>query len=102
MYIEERDLDGFASSLVDKCMSTRRERVQMYQGLYHYFLFGAQDGQQSPYGKIYPHIDLLTSYLYSQATVEFDVAVDNVEDLVYKQAELIGKRLNKYFHGHGV
>ena len=102
MEIYEADLDGFASQLVDKCMATRRERVQMYQGLYHYFLFGAQDGQQSPYGKIYPHIDLLTSYLYSQATVEFDVAVDNVADVVYEQAERIGKRTNTYFHSHGV
>jgi hypothetical protein len=102
MEIYESDLDGFASQLVDKCMATRRERVQMYQGLYHYYLFGAQDGQQSPYGKIYPHIDLLTSYLYSQATVEFDVAVDNVADVVYEQAERIGKRTNTYFHSHGV
>jgi hypothetical protein len=102
MKIDEQDLDGFAASLVDRCMSTRRERVQMYQSLYHYWLFGAQDGQQSPYGKIFPHIDLLTSYLYSQATVEFDVAVDNVEDVVYEQAELISKRTNRYFHGHGI
>lgn len=102
MQIEEQDLDGFASALVDKCMATRRERVQMYSALYHYWLFGAQDGQQSPYGKIYPHIDLLTSYLYSQATVEFDVAVDNVEDVVFEQAERISKRTNTYFHGQGI
>lgn len=102
MKIYEQDLDGFASSLVDKCMATRQERIQMYQGLYHYYLFGAQDGQQSAYGKIYPHIDLLTSYLFSQATVEFDVSVDNVEDVVFQQAERIGKRTNIYFHDHGI
>lgn len=102
MKIHDTDLDGFSASLVDKCMSTRRERVQMYQSLYHYWLFGAQDGQQSPYGKIFPHIDLLTSYLYSQATVEFDVAVDNVADVVYEQAERISKRTNTYFHGQGI
>lgn len=102
MHIDDKDLDGFASGIVDKCMSTRRDRVQMYQSLYHYFLFGAQDGNQAPYGKIYPHIDLLTAYLYSQATVEFDLAVDNVQDVIYEQAERIGKRLNIYFHDHGV
>src|SRR6266446_10591920 len=102
MHIDEKDLDGFASGIVDKCMSTRRDRVQMYQGLYHYFLFGAQDGNQAPYGKIYPHIDLLTAYLYSQATVEFDLAVDNVQDVIYEQAERIGKRLNIYSHGRAV
>ena len=102
MKIDESDLDGFASHLVDQCMATRRERVQMYQSLYHYWLFGAQDGQQSPYGKIYAHIDLLTSYLYSQATVEFDVSVENVQDVVYEQAELISNRANTYFMGQGL
>jgi hypothetical protein len=102
MKINEEDLDGFASALVDQCMATRRERVQMYNGLYHYYLFGAPDGSQSPYGKIYPHIDLLYAYLYSQATVEFAVGVQNVPEAVFKQAELIGRRSNVYFHEHGV
>ncbi len=102
MRIDERDLDGFASEVATQCMATREERVQMYNGLYHYYLFGAQDGGAAPYGKIYPHIDLLTAYLYSQATVEYDVSVENVDDVVYKQAELIGRRANGYFHDHGI
>lgn len=102
MEILEDDLDGFSSALVDQCMATRRERIQMYNGLYHYYLFGAQDGQQADYGKIYPHLDLLTAYLYSQGTAEYDVSVDNVEAIVYKQAEAIAKRANIYFHDHGV
>lgn len=101
MQIYEADLDSQASELVTQCMATRTERVQMYDGLYHYFLFGAQEGNQAPYGKIYPHIDLLTSYLYSQSTVEYDVSVENVPDPVYKQAELIGRRANIYFHDYG-
>jgi len=100
--IDDKDLDGFTAEVVGKCMSTQRERVQAYQGLSHYYLFGAQDGNQAPYGKIYPHLDLLTAYLYSQATVEFEVAVQNVEDPVYEQAELIGHRLNMNFHDYGI
>lgn len=102
MKIYNQDLDGFASELVDKCMSTRRDRIPAYQGLRHYYLFGAQEGQQAPYGKIYPHIDLLTSYLYSQATVEFDVAVQNVDDKVIEQSELVSQRLNTFFHDYGL
>lgn len=100
MKIYEADLDGFASDLVDRCMATRRDRIQMYTGLYHYWLFGAQDGNQAPYGKIYPHIDLLHAYTYSQATVEYDITpkAGNAEAVEVKQAELIGNRLNMYFH----
>ena len=104
MLIDERDLDAFASSLVDRCFATRRERIQMYQGLYHYYLFGAQDGDQAPYGKIYPHLDLLKAYLYSQATVEFDITPrsGNTEGPEIEQAELLGYRTNTYFHDHGI
>ncbi len=102
MRINETDLDGFASELADKCMMTARDRIPAYQGLRHYYLFGAQEGQQAPYGKINPHIDLLTSFLYSQATVEYDVAVQNVPAEVIEQSELIGQRLNTNFHDFGV
>ena len=104
MYIDEKDLDAFSSSIVDRCMATRRERIQMYTGLYHYYLFGAQDGNQAPYGKIYPHIDLLKAYLYSQATVEYDITpkAGNAEPVEIEQAELLSRRQNAYFHDNGL
>lgn len=102
MKIDEHDLDGQGAELVEQCMATRSDRIQAYNGLSSYYLFGAQEGGQAPYGKIYPHIDLLNSYLYSQATVEFDVAVENVPPTVYQQAARISKRTNIYFHDHGV
>lgn len=102
MKIFENELDAQASELVEQCMGSRRDRINMYHGLTHYYLFGAQEGQQAPYGKIYPHIDLLKAYLYSQATAKYDVSVENVEDIVFRQAELITKRQNIYFHDHGI
>ena len=41
MKINDKDLDGFTAEVVSKCMGTQRERVQAYQGLAHYYLFGA-------------------------------------------------------------
>lgn len=102
MKIDDKDLDGFSSEIVTQCMATRRDRINMYNGLMHYYLFGAAEGHQAMYGKIFPHIDLLTSYVYSQATVKYDVAVENVEPTVYKQADLISARANTYFHDMGV
>ena len=101
MKIDERDLDGFASQIVDQCIGTRRDRIPAYNSLRHYYLFGAQEGQQAPYNKMYPHIDLLSSFLYSQSTVEYDIEVTNVADEVVNQANLITGRLNRYFHDSG-
>jgi len=98
----EKDLDSFASDLVSRCMSTRRERIGAYSGLKHYFLFGSQEGDQAPFNKIFPHIDLLTSFLYSQSTVEYDIGVQNKPDLVFQQARLISGRTNTLFHDQGV
>ncbi|HLZ34263.1 MAG TPA: hypothetical protein VKP13_09605 [Nitrospira sp.] len=102
MKIDEKDLDGFASDLVSKCMSTRRERIQTYNGFEHYYLFGCQEGESAPYNKIWPHIDLLTSFLYSQSTVEFEVSVQNEPEPVYEQADLISRRTDMYYHDYGV
>ena len=102
MKIDERDLDGFASQVVDQCIATRRDRIPAYNSLRHYYLFGAQEGQHAPYNKMYPHIDLLSSFLYSQSTVEYDIEVTNVPDLVVGQADLFTRRLNRYFHGSHV
>lgn len=102
MKIIETDLDSFGADLVTKCMATRRDRVNGYNGLKHYLLWGAQEGDQAPYNKIYPHMDLLTSFLYSQSTVEYDVAVQNLPEPIFKQAQLISQRLNMNFHDCGV
>jgi hypothetical protein len=102
MKIDESDLDSFATEIVDKCFTTRRDRVGAYSGLKHYFLFGASEGEHAPFNMIYPHLDLLTSFLYSQSTVEFDVAVDDKPEDVYEQAGLLGRRANMYFHDHGI
>ena len=102
MKIIESDLDGFGGDLVTKCLGTRRDRVGAYNGLKHYFLWGAQEGDQAPYNKIYPHLDLLTAFLYSQATVEYDISVSDQPEAIFRQAGIMSKRLNMYFHDHGV
>lgn len=102
MIIHDDDLDAFSSDLISRCLTSRRDRVSTYNGFEHYFLFGAQEGDTAPYGKIYPHLDLLTAYLYSQSTVEFDLEVKNQPDDVVEQAALIAGRLNTYFHDCGV
>ena len=102
MRIPESDIDAFGAELIDQCLSTRRERIQVYNGFRHYMLFGAQESEQAPYNKIGPHMDLLKAYLYSQSTVEFDVSVENQPDPIFEQAELISARTNINVHSFGI
>lgn len=102
MRIPASDLDDFGADLIDKCLSTRPERIQIYNGFKHYMLFGSHEGEQAPYNKIGPHMELLGAYLYSQSSVEFDVSVENKPDIVYEQAELISARTNIYYHEFGI
>lgn len=68
----ERDL--FFNDLIIKCMVSREERSRHYSSLRNYFLFGgSQDDEESPYNKVYPHIDLLTSFLFSADTTKFAI-----------------------------
>ena len=102
MRIPSGNLDDFAAELIEKCLITRKDRVPVYGGFKHYYLFGAQEGEQAPYNKISPHMDLLSAYLYSESTVELDVSVFNKPAPVFKQAELISKRANIYLHDCGI
>lgn len=103
MIIPESRLEEFAAELADKCLASRADRIATYSSLKHYYLFGAREGETAPYNKIYAHIDLLSSYLYSASTVTFDVGVaENEPDAVLEQARLLADRLDIYFHDHGI
>lgn len=49
------------------------DRLAICQSLRNYALFGSNSAQGVKYNKIFPTIDLLTSFLYSQESVKFSV-----------------------------
>lgn len=64
----------FYQELIRKCTSSQQDRGNDYAGLRQYYLFGGADGiSASPFNKIFPHIDLLTSFLYASETTKFTV-----------------------------
>lgn len=77
-----RRLDYFAN-LKEKCLVSRTERIERYTGLRLYWLYGTDGGMVNddddtnngppPNNKIWPHIDLLTSFMYAQDTTRFSV-----------------------------
>lgn len=66
----------FYSDLVDKCSVSIQERTGTYDSLRSYYLFGSGlDAPPAYYNKIYPHIDQLSSFLYSAETTRFTIAL---------------------------
>jgi len=86
MRIPSNDLDReeFYLDLIRKCLVSREERKTDYQNLRSWYLFGNGPSQAPAiYNKIFPHLDQLTSFLYSAETTRFSVntgaAVPDVE-----------------------
>jgi hypothetical protein len=72
----ELEREFFYKDLIDKCMVSRDERTGDYSSLRSWFLFGAgPDESPTIFNKIFPHIDQLTSFLYSAETTRFSINV---------------------------
>jgi hypothetical protein len=70
----EREL--FYNDLKDKCSVSIQERTGTYDSLRSYYLFGSGlDAPPAYYNKIYPHIDQLSSFLYSAETTRFSISL---------------------------
>jgi len=68
------DRERFYLDLIQKCLVSREERKPTYGSLRSYYLFGnGPDEVPALYNKIYPHIDQLTSFLYSAETTRFSI-----------------------------
>jgi hypothetical protein len=61
---------------VEKCSVSIQSRTGEYDSLRSYYLFGAGiDAPPAYYNKIYPHIDQLSSFLYSAETTRFSITL---------------------------
>jgi len=66
--------EAFYLDIMAKCLVSRDERKPDYTNLRSYYLFGAgPDDVPAIYNKIYPHLDQLTSFLYSAETTRFSI-----------------------------
>ena len=74
--VKDVEREYFYKDLIEKCMVSLAERKADYSSLRSYFLFGSGP-EESPtiFNKIYPHIDQLTSFLYSAETTRFSINV---------------------------
>jgi hypothetical protein len=87
---------AFYQVVTQACNASRGDRRRLYQTLRNYYMYGSDGSSQSPakYNKIYPHVDKVTSFLYSQETTRFstDLGV-SVSSMAMKQVGSINKAL---------
>ena len=88
--------DNLFQDLVLKCMHTREKRNGDYATLRHFYLFGrGPDDADTPYNKIYPHIDLLTAFLFAAETTKFSTHLPpSAAEHHYNQVTQLNKAIN--------
>jgi hypothetical protein len=91
---EEREY--FYLDLIQKCQVSMEERKADYSSLRSWYLFG--NGTEEPpaiFNKIYPHIDQLSSFLYSAETTRFSINIGaSVNVMEHQKVPVLTQALN--------
>jgi hypothetical protein len=80
-----------------KCTNSRGERRRLYTSLRNYYMYGCDGSSKFParFNKMYPHIDALTSFLYSQETTRFATSLGvSVSNLEFPKVPPINRGIN--------
>jgi len=90
------DRNEFFLDLIQKCFVSREERKVEYGSLRSWYLFGnGPDESPAIYNKIYPHIDQLTSFLYSAETTRFSINIGaSVNESEHTKIPVLTRALN--------
>lgn len=88
--------ESFYLEIIQKCLVSRSERSPDYASLRSFYLFGA--GPEDPpaiFNKIYPHLDQLTSFLYSAETTRFSINLGaSVPEQEHRKIPVLTQALN--------
>ena len=87
----------FYQDVIKKCRESREERRSRYNTWRNFYLFGCGPNE-NPSGvvnKIYPHIDQVTAFMYSQETTRFNVSLGaSVSDLDLPKLPILNRAVN--------
>lgn len=88
--------DQFYEELIQKCTNSQNQRRMDYGMLRHFYLFGhGSDEEKTPYNKVYPHIDLLSAFLFASETTKFSIHVGpHVSNHEYLRIPTLNKAVN--------
>jgi hypothetical protein len=96
---EKKELLNFYQGIRDKCFASRNERAERYDMYRAYYLRGSVENDCGGFNKIYPHIDQLTSFMYSQETTKFAVTIGaNVSSSELGKVPALNQAVNDEWH----
>ena len=90
------DRELFYLDVISKCGVSRETRRADYSTLRSWYLFGnGPDEAPALYNKIYPHIDQLTSFVYSAETTRFSINLGaSVSEMEHRKIPALTRALN--------
>lgn len=92
---------SFLEEVIGQCLVSMDQRKDYYRTLKNYYLEG-HDGTNDPssvINKIFPHIDQVSSFMYSQDTTRFSIEVDkSVPDLEMSRVPPLSEVVNDVWH----
>jgi hypothetical protein len=88
--------EQFYQELIQKCNHTLPDRRIEYGNLRHLYLFGrSPDEPETPYNKIFPHVDMLSAFLFAAETTKFSVHLGpHISDHEYLRVPSVNKAVN--------
>lgn len=92
---------AFYSDLLQQCLVSREERRAMYMELRRYYMCGcgAAGNPATTVNKIYPHLDQLCSFMYSQETTKFAVTIDaTTSEGEFSRIPAVNQVVNEIWH----
>jgi len=91
-----QEREDFYLEILQKCLVSKEERRADYHTLRAYYLFGA--GPEEPpayFNKINPHLDQLSSFLYSADTTRFNIQLGaSVNTIEHRKTPALTQALN--------
>ena len=93
---DHADRENFYLDIMQKCLVSKEERRGDYNTLRSYYLFGS--GPEEPpayFNKINPHLDQLSSFLYSAETTRFSIGLGaSVNPIEHRKTPSLTQALN--------
>jgi len=93
---DHAERETFYLDLIEKCHVSKDERKGDYTSLRSWYLFGSGP-EENPalFNKIFPHIDQLTSFLYSAETTRFSLNIGaSVHENEHRKIPVLTQALN--------
>lgn len=96
--IERKQRDKFLKFVLDACLDSLPDRAQRYARRRRYFLYGTDSGHPARHNRLYSHLDLVASFLYSPDNARFALAPpEDAEDATVEQVAALGRWWNDEF-----